>query len=722
MLSQLFLSDEPIVGIGKSLDSLDRENFAAHVVELLDRVRSQAPSSVLALIGPWGSGKSSILNLISENLVLSKSEWISISFNPWDYSDTESILLAFFSALRSELPRTDKWDSVREKVGNFGAAISPLGKLTAALGVDSSPALKLFSEWIKGDRSANTIRSELETALTERNQPILVILDDLDRLTPDELLLTFKLVRNLGRLPNVYYLLSYDERTLHDTLMQTHLVGRNEVRAREYVEKMVQVRIDIPPLRPFQREQLFSLSLESLCAQHKFNLDHSRTQRVAEVYQKHLKHKLQTPRSIRRFFGQIDAFLSLLGTEVDFVDFLLLSFIRTTYPNVYELIVQNRDGLTGQSYVDLGPTQARDDRFDLARREWISRLASSGVEQFDQSFVFDMLATLFISIRSIKERRSGSDSLYAVAARESRLTHYDYFDRYFAFGVPREDIADQTVIDALGQLTSGDGSASVDELRRKMASDAALISRKILKQHITSTIPIQETLVFLTECYELAEEDPAHEFASPRRSIESLADRLMSSLDFETACQLIREATARNYLGLCMYSYALVRYHQEKSDGDQDTSVWSCEIAAELCKQIEDLLSRPENDSLDNLPRDAFNLIWVWQHLNSDDAVSWMRSQVTEGRWSLLDVLFKSVPIFYTIDSSGQRVARLAEWNPARIEPFFSIQYLVDTLALNIITTPPYRDHGTALPVEEVDTYVLGQLRVHLDRLADDSS
>ncbi len=45
-----------------------------------------------------------------------------------------------------------------------------------------------------------------------------MILDDLDRLTAEELMQVFKLVRLVGRLPYVYYLLGYDEQTLVDLI------------------------------------------------------------------------------------------------------------------------------------------------------------------------------------------------------------------------------------------------------------------------------------------------------------------------------------------------------------------------------------------------------------------------------------------------------------------------------------------------------------------------
>lgn len=81
-------------------------------------------------------------------------------------------------------------------------------------------------------------------------QPILVVVDDLDRLTAEELLAAFKLVRLVGRFPHVHYMLSYDEHTLIVLLDHTDLVSASdERRGLDDLEKIVQVRIDMPLLR-----------------------------------------------------------------------------------------------------------------------------------------------------------------------------------------------------------------------------------------------------------------------------------------------------------------------------------------------------------------------------------------------------------------------------------------------------------------------------------------
>jgi predicted KAP-like P-loop ATPase len=117
------------------------------------------------------------------------------------------------------------------------------------VGVDASGTVGLVGALIAGDRSPEKLRAEAADGLAGLEQPILVVLDDLDRLDPDELLFTFKLVRMLGRLPNVYYLIAYDEDTLLDILRRTDLVGDAPGRAQLYLEKMVQVRLDVPPAR-----------------------------------------------------------------------------------------------------------------------------------------------------------------------------------------------------------------------------------------------------------------------------------------------------------------------------------------------------------------------------------------------------------------------------------------------------------------------------------------
>ncbi|MFB6850149.1 P-loop NTPase fold protein [Streptomyces sp. NPDC056373] len=174
--------------------------------------------------------------------------------------------------MRAALPKEERWSEVRQRIGGFGQAISPLGKLTALAGLDSEGLIQSFSDRITGDTSASAAKRKAEDALRQAGQPVLVVMDDLDRLTPDELLLVFKLVRLVGHLPNVYYLISFDEQTLLDVLQRSDLVGNSEGRAREFLEKIIQVRLDLPAFRERDAAAMSIRALNTLLDSHSLSM------------------------------------------------------------------------------------------------------------------------------------------------------------------------------------------------------------------------------------------------------------------------------------------------------------------------------------------------------------------------------------------------------------------------------------------------------------------
>jgi predicted KAP-like P-loop ATPase len=102
MQSQSDDQDRPILNTQNDL--LDRSGLVKTIVETLVRQRRdqngallacEATGLVVGLTGPWGSGKSSILNLVHEALS-SEARIISVKFNPWIFKDRDDLLDRFF--------------------------------------------------------------------------------------------------------------------------------------------------------------------------------------------------------------------------------------------------------------------------------------------------------------------------------------------------------------------------------------------------------------------------------------------------------------------------------------------------------------------------------------------------------------------------------------------------------------------------------------------------
>jgi predicted KAP-like P-loop ATPase len=189
-----------------------RSAFAKRLAEVCVSVSRSSTTSAVALVGPWGSGKSSVLNMSTEHFREIAPDWQIVRFNPWLYSDINSLVLNFFGALAAAIP-ADKGRDARQRLGRYLENASPLGALTSIVGIDLREAIGQLGARLQDDGGPEEQRERLEQSLRSLGIKILIVIDDIDRLQPTELLLLFKLVRMAGRLPNVYYLLAYDEAT-----------------------------------------------------------------------------------------------------------------------------------------------------------------------------------------------------------------------------------------------------------------------------------------------------------------------------------------------------------------------------------------------------------------------------------------------------------------------------------------------------------------------------
>lgn len=245
------VADDPIDGSEAFPDTLGRSGFARAVAAAISPMREQDSSSVVALVGPWGSGKTSIMKLALKELRKQAAEpsWNVVHFNPWLFQDLPSLQVGFLGALQGAVGRKSKLRGlkIRSALSSVGKRIAPFGALGAFWGWNLSGPIRGLSHLITRQENPTKDQSELEKLLGKDKTPVLVVLDDLDRLAPSELLLVFKLIRLVGRLPYVHYLVMYDEDTLLDVLSRTGLVGKRDVRrSSDYLEKMIQLRLDVP--------------------------------------------------------------------------------------------------------------------------------------------------------------------------------------------------------------------------------------------------------------------------------------------------------------------------------------------------------------------------------------------------------------------------------------------------------------------------------------------
>ena len=137
--------------------------------------RMPAPEgTVIALNGPWGSGKSSAVNLVLHHLKESKSEEITIiNFACWWFRGEDQLALAFFRELYAGLGVSlgERFKNLLPKVGarllRAGAVVGPALDLagTSGAGALASGAMNWLSGLIQQDETVEKLHGELSKAL-----------------------------------------------------------------------------------------------------------------------------------------------------------------------------------------------------------------------------------------------------------------------------------------------------------------------------------------------------------------------------------------------------------------------------------------------------------------------------------------------------------------------------------------------------------------------------
>jgi predicted KAP-like P-loop ATPase len=542
-----FSSEQPILKLAE--DELGRKDFAIAVANVIAKWTGR-DSLVSAIYGPWGSGKSSTKNMILDALTKLKANTLTLEFDPWEWAGQERVFEGFFGELTAKLGSVDaskKAAKAAKVMRMYGKMLSAAGSITgrfrwllvglltaigffglapllnnprlltwvsifgagallaaiilAALGETTNQIADYLNAKAEANRkSVADVKTELRTLLGGMSRNVLVVVDDIDRLTPEGIRIVFQLVKANADFPNLIYLLLFQRDTIEKSL-----VRMGEVDGAQFLEKIVQVGFDIPKLSAQKLEEILESAISQLvqgtAADRKFD-----SQRWGKLFVSSIRPYFRTLRDVKRFGNTLSFYFELYKDGDTFdanpIDLIALEVLRQFEGPVYQRLHNAKELLTGSHRSLLGPWR-------ISELQEAAKALTENANRPEEAK--DILSDLFpLFARALLE--SGDKNALGVPhdaafrnewLRDLRACHPDMFERYFRFSLSGEDLSESELSSLLA--SAGNRDSFVGKLRE-------LNGKKLLRGAVMALgvndqlIPGESTLSFVTGLFDLERE------------------------------------------------------------------------------------------------------------------------------------------------------------------------------------------------------------------------
>jgi predicted KAP-like P-loop ATPase len=430
----MFLADYPIDK--KENDKLGRFPLALKVAEMISKFKGNE-SFVIGIEGPWGSGKTSFVNMVLSEL--NSTEIVTISFNPWNFSGQNELISDFFASIASAVKEFQEPENIKKLK-------SIASKLTKKSEASFSPEISVWGikikasdlfKWGVGEKTLQEERTEMDSLFRSFNKKIVIVIDDIDRLDKYETRLIMKLVKMTGNFPNTVFLLAYDRLHVTRRLQEDGWPGD------EFLKKIVQVSFTLPKPDEEEMKQLLFHDLDETIeiSYGQFKLEGEAQKRWNKIIYAGFSDFFKTIRDIKRYTSSLRLNWSIVNiADVNMIDFITIEAIRVFFPRFYSIIGANKSFFLASQGV-FASTNYHDTT--PKRQEQFNELLDEGEikDSKDRKLIKEICEELF---PQLENQNYGSD--WEITWRnDQRICADTRFNLYFQLGIPTGSVSEVEV-------------------------------------------------------------------------------------------------------------------------------------------------------------------------------------------------------------------------------------------------------------------------------------
>lgn len=315
----ILIDDEPVHNV--SGDEFRYDPFAQRIARTI--IESSGKSSFsLGITGVWGAGKTSMLNLL-KRCIENDDSCIIVDFNPRKSADIKYIQRDFLSLICTALQKYHT--GATHIISDYMRGLRVLA--------EDTPWSKMLNLIHTNDVEKS--RDEVETMIRAINKKIVVIIDDYDRLTGEEIIEVLKVIGNNGSFEQTFFVSAYDKEYVNQVLKAYF----HETVDRDYTDKYFNLELRLPDRKQFHKNGYLQKRLYTLLTKGVIkDMTYRQIDEALMPVIRFIDSYLPTPRDIKRYIGLVMASFVEIQENVVLRDFLLLGLVKYKYPQEYDIL------------------------------------------------------------------------------------------------------------------------------------------------------------------------------------------------------------------------------------------------------------------------------------------------------------------------------------------------------------------------------------------------
>ena len=632
-------ADKPIK-IG-SEDLLGRSFFSKQLAKALYECDA-SDGLVIGLFGKWGSGKTSVLNMtmneIKKMAEESENKPLIVTFSPWNYSDKDNLTRLFFRRLITRIEGQDNQAKKKELGKKLKKYVNVLDGLAfvPVFGNALAAVLKGFArDWVNKLLEVPDLdkaKEDLEAILKESNQKIMVVIDDIDRITNSQIRDIFHLAKQVGNFPNIVYILSMDREIVCRALQEIHNVDGHE-----YLEKIIQIPFEVPQMhkdkvRDYLLNQLNQI-IREIAGEVKLDRRY-----WDKIFINCIISYIDNLRDANRLINVFRFKYEALYQEVSVEDMIGITTLEVLEPKLYKWIYNNKDILCNS----IGYNVSRNKGTYVEYRERFYN-EFKGIN-IDPDKSIRCISTMFPAFAKEIDEYQGVYQSNADNKKKMRICDDEKFDIYFRHDLDSVEVSRCIIKDCLFTFNEEELGAIIEEVNQ----EGKIVYFLEEVQSLIDDIPYERinliaSVIFFSQWNFKGEISAgiftrtAYEMAIDL--VEILLHRIKKEEErFELLDSMLKEMDKNRVGAIAIILCRIKLLYETKQENVEAKSLITLEHLQELENMYKlNIRGIIETENISNI--ECFNVVFhLWEKINKDAAIDYFH-QAAENNINMLKLV-----------------------------------------------------------------------------------